>query len=109
MTEQTASMSQWTRFSEGIAVLDRLKDINRFTFHAEMPMTVIWANEEVRYRVAQLVYDEVLEVLRVSGLYRYDQLSILASPEQILVRYSDDRYGFEVSLSDETLAIVRSG
>lgn len=103
------SMSQWETFADGVAVLGDLKDLNLFTFNAELPMTVIWANDEVRLRVAQLVYDEVLEVLRVSGLYRYDQLAIIASAEQIIVRYTDDRYGFEVALRDETLVISRQG
>ena len=83
--------------------------MNFFQFHTELPMTVVWANDEVCHRVAQLVFDEVLEVLRVSGLYRYDQLSVLASDEQIMVQYSDDRFGFEVNLQNESLKISRRG
>lgn len=109
MTEKPVSMSQWGVFSEGIELLELLKDINYFQFSAELPMSVIWANEEVRYRVAQLVYDEVVEVLRVSGLYRYDQLTMLASAQEIQVRYADDRFGFDVRLRDESLTIARQG
>jgi len=103
------SMANWDSFASGLPILASLRDMNFFQFHTELPMTVVWANDEVRHRVAQLVFDEVLEVLRVSGLYRYDQLSVLASDEQIMVQYSDDRFGFEVNLQNESLKISRRG
>jgi hypothetical protein len=109
MTESMRSMAQWQTFADGVLVLKDLRDIQAFNFRAEVPMTVIWANDEVRLRVAQLVYDEVLDILKVSGLYRYDQLSVLGGEEQILVRYDDDRYGFEVSLQGESVTIARRG
>ena len=103
------NMSNWQAFAGTNSLISMLRDINLFQFRAEIPMTVIWANDEVRYRVAQLVYDEVVEVLRVSGLFQYDQLSILASDDQILVRYMDDKYAFEVGLRNEYLTITRQG
>ena len=109
MDEVAESMANWSAFRKGIPLLSQIHDINRFQFKVRLPMAGIWPNEEVRYRVAQLVYDEILEILRVSGLYRYDQLSVLSSEDQILVRYTDDRYAFEVTLTGEDMVISRQG
>jgi hypothetical protein len=103
------NMADWNTFVGGHKIIAKLLDINRFQFSAEVPMTIVWANDEVRLRVAQLVYDEVLEILRVAGLYRYDQVNVIAGEEEIQVSYSDDKYGFEISLRGERLTIVRQG
>lgn len=102
-------MALWNSFSANSPVLGSLKDINYFHFRTELPMAVVWANDEVRIRVAQLAFDEVMEILRVSGLFKYDQLTVLAGDEQIVVQYNDDRYQFEVNLQGEGLTITRRG